>query len=387
MNPPTSPKILVVDDEPMNIKVLQILLKAHGYTVIIATNGLEALEQVRACLPDLILLDVRMPKMDGFEVCQQFRAEESTQFIPIVMVTAFSEKQYRLKAIEVGADDFITKPIDSHEVLARVRSLLRIKQYHDALEAHNDRLEEELKMARKVQDSLMPQGTIDLGGFRIFSHYTPEMTVGGDFFDLWEIERGRLGVFISDVMGHGVSAAFVTMLIKTIVEEVRAQTDEPARLLEELNTRFNKLISSQLFMFATAFCGVLDLSRETLCCANAGHPFPFLIQRRQRRCEPVGEGCIGNGLGLLPNSTYTTCSYPFGGVDGLFLYTDGAYEIRNLLGEEFSPERIQHLLIQQISQPGTVLIDHVLTSIDQFSGGTPNDDDITVVAIDVNPME
>lgn len=400
MNPPTSPKILVVDDEPTNVKVLQIQLKARGYTVLTAMNGLEALEQVKAHAPDLILLDIQMPKMNGFEVCRRIRADEPTQFIPIVMVTALSEVQDRIQALEVGADDFISKPYDSGEILARVRSSLLVKQYRDALEAtnlelkrankelevHNARLEEELKMARKVQDSLMPQGTIDLGGFRIFSHYTPEMTVGGDFFDLWEIEHGRLGVFISDVMGHGVSAAFVTMLIKTIVEGMRAQTDEPARLLEELNARFNKLISSQLFMFATAFCGVLDLSRETLCCANAGHPFPFLIQRRQRRCEPVGEQCVGNGLGLLPDSTYETCSYPFGGLDGLFLYTDGAYEIRNLGGEEFSPERIQRLLVQQISQPGTVLIDHVLTSINQFSGGTPNDDDITMVAIDVNPV-
>ena len=144
-------------------------------------------------------------------------------------------------------DDFISKPFDSHEVLARVRSLVRIKRYHDALEQanrelrlHNERLDKELQMASEIQDSLMPQGITDLLGFRIVSHYTPAVVVGGDFFDLWEVERERLGVFISDVMGHGVSAAFITVFIKTIVEEMSVQTDDPGRLLKELNTRFKQ---------------------------------------------------------------------------------------------------------------------------------------------------
>ncbi len=390
MNEP-SPKILVVDDEPRNIRVLQILLEAKGYTVITATQGQEALERVKAGPPDLILLDIMMPRMNGFEVCQRIRADEDTQFVPIVMVTALTEAQDRIKAIEVGADDFISKPFDSYEIIARARSLLRVKQYHDALTQanqelaeHNTRLDMELQMAQEVQASLMPQGITDLAGFRIVSHYTPEIAVGGDFFDLWEVGPGQLGVLISDVMGHGVPAAFVTVFIKTIVEEMREQTDDPGQILEALNTRFDKLISSELSMFATAFCAVIDQFDQTLRWANAGHPFPFLIRRGQGVCEPVGNQSIGEGLGFLPDSIYQTFHVPFSPSDGLFLYTDGAYELQNSQGEEFSPERLREVLDEQISQSATVLVDSVVQAIDKFSEAIPREDDITIVAMDVS---
>ena len=389
MDKPPNARILVVDDEPQNIRLLQIRLQAEGYTVLTAASGQETLELMQADAPDLILLDIMMPGMNGFEVCQCIRAQESTQFIPVVMVTALSDKEDRIKAIEAGADDFISKPFDSYEVLARVRSLVRIKRYHDALEQanrelkmHSDRLDKELQMASEIQDSLMPQGITDLLGFRIVSHYTPAVVVGGDFFDLWEVERGRLGVFISDVMGHGVSAAFITVFIKTIVEEMGVQTDDPGHLLEELNARFNKMISSQQYMFATAFCAVLDLSNETLHYANAGHPFPFLVQRQHNVCKPIGDQSTGKGLGLLPDSTYQTCHYPFTPSDGLFLYTDGAYELQNSQGEEFTPQGIQEVITQQIAQPASVLVETVLNATNQFSDGRPKDDDITIVAID-----
>ena len=389
MNKPPNARILVVDDEPQNIRLLQIRLQADGHTVLTANSGQEALELVQAEAPDLILLDIMMPGMNGFEVCQQLRAEAATQFVPVVMVTALAEQEDRIRAIEAGADDFISKPFDSHEVLARVRSLVRIKRYHDALEQanrelkmHNERLDKELQMASEIQDSLMPQGITDLLGFRIVSHYTPAVVVGGDFFDLWEVERGRLGVFISDVMGHGVSAAFITVFIKTIVEEMSVQTDDPGRLLKELNTRFNKMISSQQYMFATAFCAVIDRSNEILHYANAGHPFPFLVQRQRNVCKPIGDHSIGKGLGLLPDSTYQTHHYPFTPSDGLFLYTDGAYELQNSRGEEFTPQGIQEVITQQIAQPAPVLVETVLNTTNRFSDGRPKDDDITIVAID-----
>ena len=389
MNKPPNARILVVDDEPQNIRLLQIRLQADGYAVLTANSGHEALKRVQADAPDLILLDIMMPGMNGFEVCQRIRAEESTQFTPVVMVTALSDKEDRIKAIEAGADDFISKPFDSHEVLARVRSLVRIKRYHDALEQanrdlkmHNDRLDKELQMASEIQDSLMPQGITDLLGFQIVSHYTPAVIVGGDFFDLWEVERGRLGVFISDVMGHGVSAAFITIFIKTIIEEMRAQTDDPGHLLKELNARFNKMISSQQYMFATAFCAVIDLANQTLHYANAGHPFPFLVQRQHNICQPIGNQAAGKGLGLLPDSTYQTYRSPFTPSDGLFLYTDGACELQNSRGEEFTPQGIQNVITQQITQPAPVLVETVLSTTNQFSDGRPKDDDITIVAID-----
>ena len=379
-------KILVVDDEPRNVKILQIQLKARGYTVYTAADGLEALDVVEKEMPDLILLDINMPKMDGFEVVKQIRADAATEFIPIVMITALRDtRENRIKSIEAGADDFIEKPFDSLEVLARVRSLLRIKQYQDTLAKHNARLEEELQMARSIQEILIPQnGVLELSGFRIASRCCPEMAVGGDFFDIWEVARNRLGVFISDVMGHGVSAAFVTVFIKTVLAEFQQQVaDNPGYLLEILNTRFNDLISSRLFMFATAFCGIIDLDKGELICANAGHSFPFLYNTDRETYDTIGDKHTGNGLGIWQESVYETMQYPFDLSSKMFLYTDGVYEAKNPQGEEFTVERLQKLVSSCTEQSAATLIAHISEAIDVFTGTCPKEDDLTLIAIEV----
>ncbi len=391
MNPETtseeqeSSKILVVDDEPRNVRILQIQLNAHGYAVCTAEDGLQALDTVERENPDLLLLDINMPRMDGFEVVKRIRANKATEFIPIVMITALRDtRENRIKSIEAGADDFIEKPFDSLEVLARVRSLLRIKEYQDTLATHNARLEEELQMARSIQEILIPQnGVQELSGFRIASRCCPEMAVGGDFYDVWEIVPNRLGVFISDVMGHGVSAAFVTVFIKTILAEFQELIDDnPGRLLEILNTRFNDLISSRLFMFATAFCGIIDLSKGELICANAGHSFPFLYDGNQETYSAIGDKNTGNGLGIWRESVYETVRYPFDRLSRIFLYTDGVYEAKNPQGQEFTVERLQKLVNECTEQPVGNLIASVSDAVDAFTANCPKDDDLTLIAIE-----
>ncbi len=385
MNAETVTKILVVDDEPKNVRILQIQLQARGYTVCTAVDGIDALEKVKAEKPDLVLMDINMPKMDGFEVVAHLREDKATEFIPIIMITALRDtRENRIRAIEAGADDFIEKPFDSFEVLARVRSLLRIKQYHDTLAAHNARLEEELQMARSIQEILLPQnGLQELGGCHIASRCSPEMAVGGDFFDVWEIEPNRLGVFISDVMGHGVSAAFVTVFIKTVLAEFQEQIGgDPARILEILNTRFNDMLSSRVFMFATAFCGVIDCEKGELTCANAGHPFPFLYNGAEDTSQVVGDKKTGNGLGIWRDSTYEAHSYPFARSSQLFLYTDGAYEVKNAQGEEFTADRFQQLVSAGAGKPVAALLNSVSEAVDAFAESVPKDDDLTLIAIE-----
>ena len=385
--PQETAKILVVDDEPRNVRILQIQLNARGYTVYTAADGLQALDVVKEEMPDLILLDINMPKMDGFEVVKQVRANEATEFIPIVMITALRDtRENRIKSIEAGADDFIEKPFDSLEVLARVRSLLRIKHYQDTLAKYNTRLQEELQMARSIQEILIPQdGVQELSGFRVASHCCPEMAVGGDFFDVWEIAPNRLGVFISDVMGHGVSAAFVTVFIKTILAEFQQQIENnPGHLLEILNTRFNDLISSRLFMFATAFCGIIDLDKGEFVCANAGHSFPFLYNAQEKTYHLVGDKNTGNGLGIWRDSVYETTHYPFDQLSKIFLYTDGVYEAKNPKGEEFTIDRLRRLVDTWTDQSVAELVTSVSEAVDTFTDNCPKDDDLTLIAIEVS---
>ena len=379
-----SAKILVVDDEPRNVKILQIHLQARGYTVLTAGDGDEALEIVSDEMPDIILLDINMPKVDGFEVVKSVRADTKTAFIPIIMITALRDTQEnRIKAVEAGADDFIEKPFNSFEVLARIKSLLRIKFYHDTLEEHNARLEAELQMARSVQEIIIPQnGTQEIAGCRIASYCRPTLAVGGDFFDIWEIADNCVGVLISDVMGHGASAALVTVFIKTVLTEHREHVENnPADLLHILNTRFNDIISSRLYMFATAFCGIFDLRKQQLICANAGHPSPFLQQGSQSECERITEKYTGNGLGIHRDSEYQNCYYPFDVSSRVFLYTDGAYEVKNPRGEVFSIERLENVIEMCNEDSPSQLLQSVSDTITKFTEGSSNEDDLTLIAI------
>ena len=246
-------------------------------------------------------------------------------------------------------------------------------------------LKAELEMARQVQEILMPQnGLVDLAGFRIVSHSTPEIEVGGDFFDFWEIRPGRLGLFISDVMGHGVSAALVAVFMKTVVGEIRDRMgNDPGLMLTTLNARFNNTISSQMFMFATAFYAVIDLPNEQIYCANAGHPYPFLIHRHRGTCELLSQGIAGKGLGLLADSNYETANYDFSRYSRMLLYTDGAYEAKNPEREEFGILRLEETAVRESDDSGGALVNRLLGSIEKFRSGIPTEDDLTFVAVDV----
>jgi len=135
------PTILVVDDVAQNVRLLEAVLSSNGYAVTSASSGAEALEEIAAALPDLVLLDIQMPGMDGYEVCRRIRSDPATQFLPVVMITA-SDSEVRIDALDAEADDFVMKPFNQHELLARVRSLVRIKRYHDTIESQAAELAE-----------------------------------------------------------------------------------------------------------------------------------------------------------------------------------------------------------------------------------------------------
>jgi class 3 adenylate cyclase len=187
-------RILVVDDTPMNLKLLEGVLTGHGYEVVTAASGAGALERVRDDQPDLVLLDVVMPEMSGYEVCRRLRADEATRLLPIVMVTALDPGQERVKGIEAGADDFLTKPINQPELLARVRSLLRVKALHDELAELNRTLEQ------RVQDQVAQLER--LGRLRrFFSPQLAELIVAGDAADPLKSHRREVTVVFLDLRG------------------------------------------------------------------------------------------------------------------------------------------------------------------------------------------
>jgi DNA-binding response OmpR family regulator len=194
-------KILVVDDTPANVKLLAGVLEASDYDVCVAYSGREALEQVAKNQPDLILLDIVMPDLDGYEVCRRIREDATTALVPVVMVTALDPEEERIKGIEAGADDFLTKPINRMELMARVRSLLRIRELHRIVEKQAERLAQwNQTLEQRVEEQV---NTLERMSRlkRFFSPHLAEMIISGDADDPLRPHRCDLTVVFLDLRG------------------------------------------------------------------------------------------------------------------------------------------------------------------------------------------
>jgi class 3 adenylate cyclase/CheY-like chemotaxis protein len=225
----TPPRILIVDDTPANVHILQTRLAAHGYDIVAAHDGEEALAAVRAAPPDLILLDVMMPKLDGFEVCRQLRADESLPFIPIILVTAKSDPKDIVAGLEAGGDEYLTKPVDQAALVARVKSMLRIKQLHDTVQGQaEERAEWSRTLERRVEEQV---GQLErLGRLkRFFSPQLAELIVAGGADDPLKTHRREVTVVFLDLRGF-------TAFAET------AEPEEIMGVLREYHAEMGKLI-------------------------------------------------------------------------------------------------------------------------------------------------
>jgi len=382
------PRILVVDDDPRNVRLLKRILTSQGYEVEEAYCGEDAVEMALENPPDLLLLDVMMPGMDGYEVCRRLRSDPRTVAVPIVMVTALSGRREKTKALEYGADDFITKPFERVEILARVRSSLRVKRLHDELVEANKRLEErnllfetELFMARELQQALMTQEIPKICGVEFDYRYVPTFTVGGDFFFLQAVSESCLGLFISDVMGHGPQAAMVTAIIRTLLSSLLRYDPAPSKLLSQMNDRFAAVMpKSYSMMFASAAYIRLDARSGEMIFSNAGHPPPFLLRRSEGEIDMITTP-NSIALGLAQESKYQDITLQLRAGDGIFMYTDGLFETRDRSNEIFGLDRLRQILKEGLTMPSDRLLDFVLDKVMSFAGGKHMDDDLTALCL------
>lgn len=372
--------VLVVDDVPANIQVVQSILKSD-YKIRVATSGAKALEVVNDDpMPDLVLLDVMMPGMDGYEVCTQLKKSQATRDIPVIFLTGKTDAEDETKGFEVGAVDYIRKPFSPAIVKARVRTHLMLREAREQLARQLLAINHEMEMAREIQLSILPQRLPKIDSLDIAVRYMPMTAVSGDFYDFIVVDNKRLGILIADVSGHGPPAALIASMLRMALSEQAPQASDPAKVLSGLN---NALCGKFDHNFVTAAYIFIDMEAKTLSYAGAGHP-PLLICRRSDggSCEIEENGLM---LGQFPEETYSAVQLPLAIGDRGVLYTDGIPECRNPSQQEFGTSRFLRFMEKssnlETDQFASSLIDEVFLWAEHPKGQGQRDD-ITLLAID-----
>jgi sigma-B regulation protein RsbU (phosphoserine phosphatase) len=371
-------EVLIVDDTPANLRLLSQILAEQGYRVRAVSSGARALESARTSPPSLILLDIRMPELNGFDVCERLKAWPATRDVPVIFISALNDVQDKLRAFRTGGVDYITKPFQIDEVLARVETHLALRRLQQQLLAANRRYERELALAGQVQTSFLPHSIPAIPGWDIAARLVPSRETSGDFYDLVPLPDGRWGIVIGDVADKGAGAALFMALSWSLIRTyISLYPSQPARALEAVNRRIvQDTLSDQ---FVTAFVGVLDPAAGTLEYGSAGH-CPALLLPRSGEIRRLG--LTGMALGVREQEQWEQQRIHLCVGDLLVVYTDGVTEARNWKGELFRLERLQ-LAAQQRGRPGTAgVVEQILAEVNAFTEREHLEDDIALIALE-----
>jgi phosphoserine phosphatase RsbU/P len=314
--------ILVVDDLPTNVILLTSMLLKLGYQVRKATSGEMALEAIDAALPDLILLDINMPNMDGYQVCQILKSQEKTSDIPVIFISTLDEIMDKLKAFNVGGVDYITKPFQLVEVQARIRTHIALRQLQKELQIKNLLLEAERAKAGQIQVDLLPKSIPTLPGFELVARCLPAQEVGGDFYDWQSLEADSLCFTLGDVMGKGMPAALLMTTVRATLRALGTAYTPATRIDAAQALLASDLGGSESFV--TLFHAQLNCRDRQLSYVDAGHGL-VLLKRANGDIQPLLKG--GIPMGILPEQIYQSGSIHFERNDALIVFSDGLTEV------------------------------------------------------------
>ena len=381
-------KILAVDDEVDILQLIEMTLISDGFEVITASNGIEALEKARIHMPDLILLDLMMPEMDGFEVIENLKQAPEMRDIPVVMLTARAQAHERIEGLSAGADDYIVKPFELEELRLRIESILahtrKTKYINPLIGALGDwftedgveQFAEHLRTASAIQQHLLPQLEPKLAGFDISGLLESSMSISGDFYDFIPLEDNRLGIVIADVRGKGIPAALLMVMIRTSLRLVCREDISPSSVLKRVNDLL--VIDTTPDFFATIVYGILDPKSMTFTYSNAGHCYPMLL--RGEKIEELQTG--GIILGCFGFAEFETETIELESGNKILFYTDGLTEAEfEAEGEFYGEERLEQVFKKNSNLPADELCKKIREDLFGFCGTNQQKDDITIVAI------
>ena len=373
--------VLLVDDAPANVKAVQAILR-DLYKIRVAASGVKALEMARLQpSPDLILLDVSMPEMDGYQVCAQLKMDPKTQDIPVIFLTGLTHVEEETMGFDVGAVDYIHKPFSPAVVRARVQTHLALREIRQQLAQQLLMIQRELETASQIQLSILPSEIPKIEGLDIAARYVPMTSVAGDFYDFIVVDEKHIGILVADVSGHGMPAALIASMLKIALSAQGAHAADPAQVLLGLN---QALCGKFQHHYVTAAYLFVDMQKRTLTYAGAGHPPLLLRDGSSKRVRDVAEN--GLFLGRFPFATYSSVELPLNAGDRALLYTDGIPETTNPAGVEFGSGCLKQFLAAEQSTSADHFAGQLLEELSRWSArrcADELDDDITMVAIQV----
>ncbi|MEW6349412.1 MAG: SpoIIE family protein phosphatase [Thermodesulfobacteriota bacterium] len=374
------PKILVVEDHPMSRKMLVAMLR-QNYAMVAAASGEEAIALARDEKPDLVLLDVEMPDMDGFQTLEELRRGVIDEAVPVIFLTARTDSESRGKGLEAGAVDYLTKPYDRHELSIKVKNHLALYEARKEIEQRNRIMAQEMEMASQLQRSLLPQ-VFPLNDRLAFSvAYVPTLQASGDFYDVIELPNGRIGFAQVDVSGHGVHSAMIGAMFKMAFQTLTGHDASPARLLATINDDMFRVLPDSEFL--TIFFGVIDTNSLEFVYSNGGHPKPFLYRAADQTIVELEDG--GPLIGAFPGFDYDEGSAALESGDRILVFTDGVTEAGN--GQDgsllYGEERLRAAFIRSAQLPPSDAIECILADIKDFRGDSSFDDDVSMIIVAV----
>jgi phosphoserine phosphatase RsbU/P len=376
--PPST--ILVVDDNPVNLQLLVRTLDGGGHRILAARSGRAALDIARKVHPDLVLLDVMMPDMNGFDVCRTLKADLDTRDAAVIFLSALGDVDGKVSGLMLGAVDYITKPIQPEEVQVRVSNQLTRQGLERELRHSRDRLDRELAKAGRLQQQLLPRALPSPAGLEFGTFYRTSRHAGGDYYDALDLGDGRVAMMVADVSGHGASAAIVMAMIRSVLHAHCGRQDDPGAMLGYINRHFEYLWDDAIF--ATAIYAVVDARQKTVRLACAGHPPPLLVRSHEPVRAPAVDGTVPLFLG--PMSEIPTSEHEMSAGDRLLFYTDGITDRENAGGVPYDLERLTSALDDGRGLPPASMVDCIVADLEMFADGHEADDDQTLLLVEVS---
>jgi phosphoserine phosphatase RsbU/P len=384
--------LLVVDDNEDNRYTLTRRLNREGYqNLTTANNGREALERLTSQPFDLVLLDVMMPDMNGYQVLEHVKANASLRDVPIIMISALDEIDSVIRCIELGAEDYLNKPFNPVLLRARVGALLEKKRLRDEVKRNLVRLEEEMDAARALQIGMLPRNfpvcSVDQPmSVHAVMHAARE--VGGDLYDYFYAGENTFCFLVGDVSGKGASAAMFMARTRSLLRmtvdlwrQWRADPIEPGQLMEAVNRELCQ--NNDERMFVTLFLGLFETRTGVLSFVNAGHPAPHLLSADGDTGQIAAKPALP--LGVRSHAKFEGRTLALAAGDALFVCSDGVFEALNEKGELFSIERLNQELITANAEDPIEIVRVVKNAVDVFTGTAPKADDVTALALRWRP--